>query len=142
MKIKSIVIPLILLFVFLCAFFGCGGKRIEVSVAEGYVSSQNVSSLRSDSPNVKVFIENSGSMDGYMCDGSQLKDAVYDYVSELNGHSDTTELYYINSMVIPYKCNLTSYIKDLNPQSFRQAGGNRANTDLGDIMAKVLKKHR
>lgn len=76
MKIKSIVIPLILLFVFLCAFFGCGGKRIEVSVAEGYVSSQNVSSLRSDSPNVKVFIENSGSMDGYMCDGSQLKDAV------------------------------------------------------------------
>lgn len=139
MKIKSIVIPLILLFVFLCAFFGCGGKRIEVSVAEGYVSSQNVSSLRSDSPNVKVFIENSGSMDGYMCDGSQLKDAVYDYVSELNGHSDTTELYYINSMVIPYKCNLTSYIKDLNPQSFRQAGGNRANTDLGDIMAKVLK---
>lgn len=134
MKIKSIVIPLILLFVFLCAFFGCGGKKIEVSVKE-----VNISSLRPDSPNVKVFIENSGSMDGYMCDGSQLKDVVYDYVSDLNGHSDTTELYYINSTIIPYKGNLTSYIKDLNPQSFCQAGGSRANTDLGDIMAKVLK---
>lgn len=134
MKIKSIAIPLILLVVFLCAFFGCGGKKIEVSVIE-----ENVSSLRLDFPNVKVFIENSGSMDGYMCDGSQLKDAIYAYVSDLNDHSDTTELYYINSTVIPYKGNLNSYIKDLNPQSFCQAGGNRANTDLGDIMAKVLK---
>ena len=34
-------------------------------------------------PQIKVYIENSGSMDGYMGDGSQLKDAVYSYVSSL-----------------------------------------------------------
>lgn len=73
-----------------------------------------------------------------MCDGSQLKDAVYDYVSDLNRYTDTTELYYVNSSIIPYKGNLTSYVKDLNPQSFRSAGGNRSNTDLGNVIASVL----
>ena len=73
-----------------------------------------------------------------MCDGSQLKDAVQDYVSDLNRHTDTTQLYYVNSQIIPYKGNLTSYIKDLNPVSFHKAGGNTANTDLGNIIASVL----
>ena len=40
-------------------------------------------------------------MDGYMCDGSQLKDAVSDYISDLNRNTSATELYYINSKVIP-----------------------------------------
>ena len=59
-------------------------------------------------------------------------------VSDLNRHTDTTQLYYVNSQIIPYKGNLTSYIKDLNPVSFHKAGGNTANTDLGNIIASVL----
>lgn len=100
--------------------------------------SSTASTVPANNPCVKVFIENSGSMDGYMCDGSQLKDAVYDYVSDLNRNTDTTELYYINSNIIPYKGNLTSYIKDLNPETFHKAGGNTAITDLGNIIATVL----
>lgn len=115
-----------------CIFVGCSSK-IDVS------SESVASTIKSDKPVLKVFIENSGSMDGYMCNGSQLKDAIYDYVSDLNRSTDTTELYYINSVIIPYKGNLTSYIKDLNPISFRQAGGNTKNTDLGNIIASVLK---
>lgn len=133
MKNKLIIISLI----GMTALFGvvavsCGRNKIEVS------STPVSSSIPSDNPCVKVFIENSGSMDGYMCDGSQLKDAVYDYVSDLNRNTDTTQLYYINSQIIPYKGNLTSYIKDLNPVSFHKAGGNTANTDLGNIIASVL----
>lgn len=77
-------------------------------------------------------------MDGYMCDGSQLKDVVYDYISDINRISSKTELYYINSMLIPYNGNLTNYIKALNPTAFKNAGGNRSNTDLGDLIANVL----
>lgn len=117
---------------FLAALTGCGHDKIEVS------SEPVASTIPSKDPCLKVFIENSGSMDGYMCDGSQLKDAVYDYVSDLNRHTDTTQLYYVNSQIIPYKGNLTSYIKDLNPVSFHKAGGNTANTDLGNIIASVL----
>ena len=111
---------------------GCKRHKIEVS------SESVESSIPSDNPCLKVFIENSGSMDGYMCDGSQLKDAVYDYVSDLNRYTDTTKLYYINSQIIPYNDNLTSYIRNLNPVSFHKAGGNTANTDLGNIIASVL----
>lgn len=111
----------------------CGGRdKIEVS------SMPVTSTIKSENPSLKVFIENSGSMDGYMCAGSQLKDAVYDYVSELNRSTDTTSLYYINSVILPYKGNLTNYIKDLTPASFHQAGGNTSSTDLGSIIATVL----
>lgn len=111
---------------------GCKHNKIEVS------STPVASYTPSSNPCIKVFIENSGSMDGYMCDGSQLKDAVYDYVSDLNRNTDKTQLYYINSKIIPYSGNLTSYIKNLNPNSFHKAGGNTANTDLGNIIATVL----
>lgn len=130
MNIKSII-SFCLLISLCCGFIGCR-KKIEIS------STPIASTIKSDKPLLKVYIENSGSMDGYMCDGSQLKDAVYDYVSDLNRNTDTTELFYINSQIIPYNDNLTSYIKDLNPASFRKAGGNTANTDLGNIIASVL----
>lgn len=89
-------------------------------------------------PSIKVFLENSGSMDGYMCDGSQLKDAVYDYISELNRLSDTTSLYFINDTIIPYKGKLQAYIKDMTPATFHVAGGNRSITDIRDLIEKVL----
>lgn len=111
---------------------GCKHDKIEVSAP------LITSTVPTTTPCLKVFVENSGSMDGYMCDGSQLKDALYDYVSDLNRNVDTTKLYYINSQIIPYSGNLTSYIKDLNPASFHKAGGNTANTDLGSIIASVL----
>lgn len=130
MNIKPIV-SLCLLVSFCCVLNGCR-KKIEVS------NTPIASTIKSDKPVLKVLIENSGSMDGYMCDGSQLKDAIYDYVSDLNRNTSMTELFYVNSAVIPYKGNITSYIKNLNPIAFRQAGGNRANTNLGNMIANVL----
>lgn len=130
MNLKT-TISFFLLISFCCIFTGCQDK-IEVN------SVVVPSTIKSDKPNLKVFIENSGSMDGYMNNGAQLKDAIYDYISELNRSTDSTELYYINSTIIPYKSDLTSYIKDLTPKKFHQAGGNTSNTDLGNLIAKVL----
>lgn len=118
--------------ILLAAITGCIHDKIEVS------STPEESAMPSKNPCLKVFIENSGSMDGYMCDGSQLKDVVYDYISDLNRVSSKTELYYINSKLIPYNGNLTNYIKALNPAAFKKAGGNMSNTDLGDLIANVL----
>ena len=92
-----------------------------------------------DSIELKVYVENSGSMDAYMCAGSDLKDAVFDYVSDLKRLTTSCSLYYINSKIIPYNGKLNSYIKDLTPQSFARAGGNRGNTDLRDIIEKIIR---
>ena len=92
-----------------------------------------------DSIELKVYVENSGSMDAYMCAGSNLKDAVFDYISDLKRLTTSCSLYYINSKVIPYNGELNSYIKDLTPQSFAKAGGDRRNTDLRDIFEKIIR---
>lgn len=77
-------------------------------------------------------------MDGYMCDGSELKDATYNYLSALNNKTETMQLYYINSEVIPQKVTLNNYIRNLNPANFRSAGGNRSHTDISVLFDKFL----
>ena len=89
-------------------------------------------------PVLKVYIENSGSMDGYMCEGSELKDAVYDYASSVSSYSSATYLSYINSQVVPYEGSLRSFVRDLTPSAFRAVSGNRANSDLGDMLQRIL----
>ena len=134
MKVKHLSYLLLFLFsIFSIFLYCCKHDKIELS------STPINTVIPSTKPSLKVFIENSGSMDGYMCDGSQLKDAIYDYVSDLNRYTKSTELFYINSQIIPYKGDLTPYIKDLNPESFRKAGGNTTTTDLGNIIASILK---
>ena len=90
-------------------------------------------------PQIKVYIENSGSMDGYMDDGSQLKDAVYSYVSSLASYSNSKpQLHFINSQIIPYNGSMKSFISDMNPVSFKNAGGSRANSDIAQMMEMML----
>lgn len=77
-------------------------------------------------------------MDGYMCPGSELKDAVFDYVSDIRKRAAKTSLFYINSKIIPYGGSLDAYVRDLTPASFASAGGDHANTDLRRILADIL----
>ena len=80
-------------------------------------------------------------MNGYMCNGSNLKDAVYDYVSDLKNNTTSCHLFYINSQIIPCKDSLDDYIKNLTPSSFAKAGGNLKNTDLRSIFKLIMNKH-
>lgn len=94
-----------------------------------------------DSIDLKVYVENSGSMDAYMCPGSDLKNVVFDYISDIEKEVSCDSLFYINRKRIPYKGNLESFIKDLTPQSFANAGGDRSNTDLMKIFSAIMKFH-
>lgn len=80
-------------------------------------------------------------MDGYLCDGAEFKDAIYSYVSTLASYSDTLQLNYINSQILPYSGTLQKFVRDLNIETFRKIGGNRANSDLGEMFDVILKSH-
>ena len=134
---KKLIIPIVLCTVIVITVvstcFG-GGSKIRL-ICEPIP----VPVTTNDSIELNVYVENSGSMDAYMCAGSNLKDAVFDYVSDLSRMATSCNLYYINSKVIPYNGDLESYIKDLTPASFAKAGGNRGNTDLMQIIGTILK---
>ena len=136
---KKIIIPFALCVIIMIASIStCIGGSSKVKLEWDKVTP---STAVNDSIELKVYVENSGSMDAYMCSGSNLKDAVFDYVSDLKRNSTSCSLFYINSRVIQRPDDLESYIKNLTPSSFAQAGGNRANTDLMKIFKMVMEGH-
>lgn len=135
---KKLIIPIVLcatiVFIVLSQCLGSGSKiKLEWE-------SVPLPDITKDTIDLKVYVENSGSMDAYMCPGSNLKDAVFDYISDLSRLSTHCSLNYINSKIIPYKGDLKSFIKNLSPASFAKAGGDRANTDLMQIFDAIIKE--
>lgn len=136
---KKLIIPIVLCVIIVIAIISTcvgGGSKISVSWKPVPAPPENTDSIE-----LKVYVENSGSMDAYMCAGSNLKDAVFDYVSDLKRLTTSSSLYYINSKIIPYNGDLNSYIKELTPEAFAKAGGNRSNTDLRQILDTILKRN-
>lgn len=136
---RKIIIPLVLFFlllIFFVSIFGGGSRKVIFEW-----NSPSIYQEECDSIVLKVYVENSGSMDAYMCPGSDLKDAVFDYVSDLKKYAKSCGLYYINSKIIPFNGNLDLFIKNLTPSSFALYGGNRKSTDLRIIIDSILKNH-
>lgn len=134
---KKLLIPIVICTIIVIAVISTcvgGGSKIKLQW-NAVLPPEEIN----DSIELKVYVENSGSMDAYMCAGSNLKDAVFDYVSDLKRLTTSCSLYYINSKVIPYNGELNSYIKDLTPPSFAKAGGDRSNTDLRNIFEKIIR---
>ena len=136
---KKIIVPSVLGFLVLIFIVSriIGGGKIVLD----WESSYRTPTLP-DTICLNVYVENSGSMNGYMCNGSNLKDAVYDYISDLKKNTTTCNLFYINSQIIPCNVSLDNYIKNLTPLSFAKAGGNLKNTDLRSIFNLIMSKHK
>lgn len=98
--------------------------------------------------NCHVYIENSGSMDGYVrpADSQMRSDlnALVSGISTLGLNSsgstsvDTISLYYINSQIIPIEKSISRFTEGLSVQSFRSQGGNRMNTSLEELLERIM----
>ncbi len=137
MKKNLIVLFSALLFLSAC---GNGGKRrnndpptenpVNTTIKEPEIK-----------PIVNVYIENSGSMDGYVQGGvTEFEDAIHNYLVDmkLSKITDSLNLFYINSEIIPQGSDVSAFIKDLTPASFKAKGGNRGSTDIADVFKSVL----
>lgn len=131
MKKQYIIIPCIVLALAIFAIIP-KGKELNISY-------KTVQAPAAPSGTVlKVFLENSGSMDGYMCDGSEFKDAVKGFISSMQSDFDRVSLNFINTRIIPRGNNVKDFIANMNATQFKAAGGNRGNTDIGDLIEKVV----
>jgi hypothetical protein len=91
---------------------------------------------------VNVYIENSGSMDGYVKGVTEFEQAVYHYLSIIKRREITNSLnlFYINSVIIPQQPNIEDFIQKLEPTTFAAKGGNRRSTEISNIIDTILQK--
>lgn len=96
-------------------------------------------------PIVNVYMECSGSMDGYVTNVTEFENFIYSYLNELSDCTDSLNLNYINSKIIPQKkevninTSIKSFIKNLNTSQFRNVGGNGYSTDIAEIIDRIVK---
>jgi hypothetical protein len=97
--------------------------------------------------NFNVFLENSYSMDGYVEGVTNFENSIYDMLGNIKVNSlcDSLNLSYINNSVPFTKSDalapdIEDFIKKLNPDTFKLRGGERINSDISDIIKRVLEK--
>lgn len=98
-------------------------------------------------PVVNVYVENSGSMDGFVNGQTDFENQVYGYLSDIkiSDITDSLNLYYINSEVISYARGadedvIEDFIKKLEPSEFKKRGGDRGKSDIADVIKSILKE--
>lgn len=95
-------------------------------------------------PILKIFIENSGSMDGFVNGPTEFKNVLFRYVSDILNIKpkivSSINPYYINSRIIPLKNSIETSILKLSVSEFRKHGGERKDTDIADVISLVLKE--
>lgn len=96
--------------------------------------------------NYNIYIENSGSMDGYVTGGvTEFQQNIYNLISDIKISKNTghINLYYINSDTINILrdaalLQLQNFIQKLDVVSFKAHGGNRTETQLYDVIKKAI----
>lgn len=90
-----------------------------------------------------IYVENSGSMYGYVKGVTEFEQSVYSYLSDIKISDVCSEmnLYYINSVMHKQPADVEDFIYRLEPNTFRAKGGNMATTDLSNIIGNILDSH-
>lgn len=91
---------------------------------------------------VNVYLENSGSMNGYVDAGrTDFQHNVFNYLDDVEQWlGSQLNLFYINSELIPKGNYLDGYINKLTPQDFKNSRGSKSTTDIADLFRLVLEQ--
>ena len=121
---------------------GCTSRRTKKS--NDNVARQDTATAYIDkidfNPVVNVYLENSGSMDGYVKGQTEFEQIVYNYLVNLKLAKITSELnlFYINSDVLPQHDDVQDFIEKLDPTSFKAKGGNRGASDISQMIGMIM----
>lgn len=134
MNIKSLLKNTSLCAIASLALMSCGGGKYEVKISEP----KEVKKVDTKQIELNVYIENSGSMDGYMHPSSEFKNDLYSYFGALASEVKSTKLNYINSQVIPINESVQKFFDNLNPASFKARGLDRSHSEIVDMLGEVI----
>jgi hypothetical protein len=97
--------------------------------------------------NVNVYLENSGSMNGYVEGVTDFENSIYDMLGNIktNELCDSLNLNFINNTITNPKKNVLApdirdFVNKLSPTTFKNHGGDLTSSDLTDVIKKMLNK--
>lgn len=124
----------------LCFFVGCRGRKKTPPISQSNsVQTMGVSSKSTKAQTINIYIENSGSMDGYVNGKTEFKGAIRDLLVLLKFHYDNIKIFFINNSI-----HSTATCSDL--ANFAQyintiwVVGDREHSKLNNIFKQVLEK--
>lgn len=135
------LVATLMLIIVVLSTLGCGPSRrggnkrdVKRDTATAYISPIEFN------PIINVYIENSGSMDGYVKGQTEFEHIVYNYLVDLQqiGIAKELNLNYINSEILPQQDDITDFIEKLEPTSFKAKGGNRGSSDIALMIKDIL----
>jgi hypothetical protein len=137
-KMNKLIIYLFISVMFLsaCGNSGKSGNIISTFNHHG----TGIANYEDTKPIVNVYIENSGSMDGFVNRGNEFTNFIPSYLTDISiSFTDSLNIFYINSNIIPLGNEIKDFTKNLDVTSFRKKGGNRGTTDISQLLDKILK---
>lgn len=120
-----------------------GGPPVPAPANSGNIGAEPVMNVPAAKCVYNIYVENSGSMDGYVKGITEFEQSVYSYLSDIKISDICSEmnLYYINSKMYKQPSDVADFIKKLEPNTFKAKGGNRKTTDLSNIIGDILDSH-
>ena len=121
----------------------CGGPPVPAPADFTNSGAESVMNPPTTKCVYNIYVENSGSMDGYVKGVTRFEQSVYSYLSDIKISDICSEmnLYYINSEMHKQKPDVADFIEKLEPNTFKAKGGNRKTTDLSNIIGDILDTH-
>lgn len=136
-----------------CIKAPCDGTDCKKELGFGENPSKRNKDFRDKNPlaacKFNVFVESSLSMDAYVTGGlkykknTRFKTALHRLIGQIkadvlaDGSDKNISLNYINSIVIPRRVASKAFADSLSPAAFSTAGGNRARTNITDMIERV-----
>lgn len=140
-KLKSLLLGLFILLSF--SLFSCNPHRgtSKTNESKRDTATAYIDAVDFD-PVVNVYLENSGSINGYVKGVTEFEQIIYNYLVNLKLAQVCKEmnLYYINSAIIPRNNDLDTFIRTLEPTTFHAAGGTTGTSDIADMIKMIMQE--
>ncbi len=136
MQRKSWALLLLLAVVGLALYFI--GHKSDRRSADGHFLPPDTAQMVAGKPVLRIYMENSGSMDGFVTLNTQFKNALGHLLAKADGYYDDTKLFFVNDDVYdaPICQDLNNFVLKLNTTSMKV--GHTGSTDLNKIFKLLL----
>ena len=121
-----------------------GERASEETLTDAKNTIDNSDSETNVTPIINVYIENSGSMDGYVNGNTEFKGAIRDLLVLLKhyyGQEENIKIHFINSEIrrTDTKVDLATFAQNINTY-WKTSGGNKNSSSLNNVFKMILNK--